>query len=514
LRRAALILFILLSACVPVFADAIDDLTIQADSITYSQDGLSLEASGSVDAVSGDLNIKANHVVYYLPDKKIVADRGFLMQLKTGFAISGEALDYSLINKSGTTDKLRITYRSTVITGATAKMDDEKIELTDSSFNTCGLDPPHYQITSATTTLYPEEGWVLGYYGLLWINQLPLLPIPVYIFDLSVYGLGGGYGARRTGDVLALPEVGSNDDDGSYVMQKVPWIANRKLTGRVVLNDTENGGLALGVDGNWSADDYNDVNFRLYWDRRYWYYGGFTHTLSFGPPLGSRKQDIYTFLKIKQDLLLQLVTNLSVNERLNYQRVSMLPEVTIRMNPVPVIVDNMSVGAEFAYGHIREASNEAVGIVGVEQDRGRVGMNVNYIYPLAIGRFDAGLGYNQSWYSKSPTWRRLSYTLKLSRDFGEGIDSYISHLHYMLYEGHSPFLFEQYFIAPSDEMGIGLGYNFSNNRLSVDYSYYVPTWDPKDLDYGLSLGFHCYSIDMKYRAARKEFVIGVSLITR
>jgi hypothetical protein len=341
---------------------------------------------------------------------------------------------------------------------------------------------------------------------------VPVLPVPVYVYDLSMYGLSNGE-AATPGDVMALPETGSNDDDGGYVIEKVPWIANRNLTGRVVLDDTENGGLALGVDGNWAPDDYNNINSRLYWDKRYWYYGGVTHTLNFGPPINTRTQDIYTFLKIKQDLLLQLITNVSVNEMINYQLVSILPEVTLRMNPIPALINNFTIGGEVAYGHVREASDEVVGTVANEADRGRFLVNGTYTYPLTIGRFDTTVGFNQIWYSKFDSWRRLSYTLKLSHDFGEGISSYVSHLHYMLYEGNSPFQFERYFTLPSDVFGIGLGYNFNNNRLSVDYSYYVPDWDPQDLDYGLSLGFHCYSIDLKYRAARKEFLVGVSLIT-
>ena len=103
---------------------------------------------------------------------------------------------------------------------------------------------------------------------------------------------------------------------------------------------------------------------------------------------------------------------------------------------------------------------------------------------------------------------------KFSRLIYEDLSAYISHLHYLTYTGNSPFRYEQYHVLPSDEFGIGLGYNFGINRLTIDYLYYVPSWDVNDLDYGLSLGFHCYNIDIKYRAARKEVLLGVSLITR
>jgi len=505
----ALITFFLINAS---YAQVIKDLDISADSIVYSEDGLSLEASGSVEVISGDIDIKADHLVYYIPNKEVVSDKGYQMDMRSGLRLTGDYLDYVISTKKGTTKKVNISYKSTVITGDFAKISEEKIELDGTTFNTCGLEPPHYHVSTMTTTLYPDEGWVLGYYGLLWINQLPLLPVPVYIYDLRIHDIGKK--TTRTSDVLAFPEVGSNDEDGNYVTESVPWIANRKLSGRFVISDTENGGLALGISGNWNVDDNDDINFRLFYDKRYWYYGGVTHTYRFGPPLGSRQEEIYTFLRIKQDMLLELITNMSVNERINYQSVSMLPEVTLRMHDIKAFFDNFVIGSEVAYGHIREASMESVGDVMVEDDRGRFGATGTFTYPLDIGILSWSLGFNQSWYGKSESWRRFMNTLKLSHDFGYGIDGSISHMHYVLFEGNSPFLFEKYYTLPSDEFGVGLGYNFFNNRLSLEYAYYVPDWEPKDLDYGLILGFHCYNVEIKYRATRKELLLGVSLVAQ
>ena len=83
------------------------------------------------------------------------------------------------------------------------------------------------------------------------------------------------------------------------------------------------------------------------------------------------------------------------------------------------------------------------------------------------------------------SWTRLYDSVKLANNLGAGFDGYISHLHYIHYTGNSPFNYENYFVAPSDELGFGLGYNFLSNRFTVDWSYYVPAWDPKDLDYSV-----------------------------
>ncbi len=94
------------------------------------------------------------------------------------------------------------------------------------------------------------------------------------------------------------------------------------------------------------------------------------------------------------------------------------------------------------------------------------------------------------------------------------MDVYVRHLHYLDYSGGSPFNYELWLTAPSDEFGVGLGYNFGWNRFTVDYSYYVPNWDVRDLAYGLSIGFHCYTVDLKYSVAMQALTFGVSLINR
>lgn len=499
LFAAFILLFVDLS-----FAEVIDDLLIKADSMSYSEDGSTIEASGSVEATSKDIDLKASNILYDIGTKEISASNGFEMKLRSGFTIKGDYLDYHLRSKYGDAKNVSISRSNSVITGNTAYVDEEKVELKDATFSTCGLTPPHYHVSSWTTTLYPEDGWVIGYFGFLWVGGVPLVPVPVYVYDLSSYGLGKKSDAKN---VISVPEFGNNDEDGNYVLYKVPWIASKKLNGRLVFFSTEKGGLGGGVEGNYFANESNDLNFRLSHDKRYDYYGGLTHTYYFGPTIGNEKQNLYSFFRIKEQLLFELSTTISRKERINYERVSMLPNVTLSMNDVPAFLNNLYFGGDLSYGYITEESS------GAGDDRGRVNTRAYFNIPLEnIGWLNAGVGYNQTWYGFTGSWTRLSQNLRLSRNIGPGLNSYVSHLHYINYTGNSPFRYERYYNLPSDEFGVGLSYNFGIHRLSVDYSYYVPDWEQKDLDYGLSIGFHCFSIDFKYRATRKEFMIGASLL--
>ena len=488
------------------YAEVIEDLTINADSISYSEDGYSLEAAGSVEAISGGTKIAASHITCNLRTKDIIADKSFQMMLKGEFNLSGEYLDYNFKTKKGSTRNVKIVHRTSVITGNFAYVDEEKVELKGASFNTCGLEPPHYQVSSFTTTLYLGEGWLIGYLGYLWIDGVPAVPVPAYIFNLSAYGVGR---RAETKDVMSVPEIGSNDQDGVFIIYKVPWIASRKLNGKLVLFNTEKGGLGGGLEGNYEADESNDVYFRAYHDQRYNYYGGITHKYYFGPKLEQAQKYLYTLFRIKEQLMFELVTNVSYNERINYERVSTLPDVTLRMNDVPAFFGNFKIGGEVSFGRITEESS------GVGDDRGNIKTSGYFDISIPeIGLLYAGIGYNQSWYGLTSSWTRLSQNIRLSRDLPAGINSYISHLHHILYDGNSPFRYEMYFTLPSDELGFGLGYNFDVHRVSLDYNYYVPDWEPKDLDYGLSIGLHCYNIDLKYRTTRKEFLVGISLVSR
>ncbi|MFH1709838.1 MAG: hypothetical protein ABH860_02055 [bacterium] len=478
---------------------------ITADTLSYSEDGSSIEAFGTVKVTSSDVKINADHVVYMIEDKQVIADNGFTMQAQKGARLSGEYLDYSFKTKKGLTRDVRIAYRYSVMTGKFAYLDEEKIELKDSSFNTCGREPPHYHVASYTTTLYPEEGWVLGYYGYLWVDGIPVVPVPVYMYDLSVYGIGQKTAASG---VMAVPEMGSNDDDGFYVLYKLPWVASKKHNGRLVFLNTAKGGFGGGVEGNYIIDDYNDTNYRINYDPRYNTFGGVAHRYRFGSEIGRKDVASYTFFRVKQQLLFELITNVSYNERVNYERVSQLPNLTLRLNDVQTPINNFYMGGEVSYGYITEETSGTGDTTGNLQTKGY------FDIPTGIGKLYAGLGYNQSWYGLTGYWSRLKQNLTLSRDFNNGFDSYIGHMHYINFDGVSPFRYELYLVSPSDEFSFGLGYNFGPHRVSFDYSYYVPDWDPREFVYALSLGFHCYTVDISYNTAMEQLTFGVGIIAR
>jgi lipopolysaccharide export system protein LptA len=487
------------------YAQVNGDVVITGDTLSYSEDGTSVEASGSVEVVSPDVLITADHVIYFVDNKQVLADKGFAMQIKNGARLSGDSLDYNFKTRSGLTKNVKIAYKYAVLSGDWAHIDDEKIEMKNSSFNMCGLEPPHYHVSSSTTTLYPEEGWVLGYWGYLWLGSFPLVPVPVYLYDLSAYGVGQKSDASG---VMSVPQMGSNDEDGFYVRYKVPWIANRKLNGRLVFLNTAKGGFGGGVEGDYLADDYNDTNFRVYYDPRYNTFGGITHSYNFGPETGQNTDSLYQFFRIKRDLMFTLTTNVSYNEEINFQRVSMLPDVTLKLNDVPAFFKYFNVGGSISYGYITEETSGTGDSTGNIQTRGYFNVPTDY------GRIYAGFEQNQSWYGLTSFWSRLKQNLRFSHDFGGGVDGYVGHMHYIDFVGGSPFQYEMYLTTPSDEFYTGLGYNFGPHRLSVDYSYYVPDWEPKELIYTLTLGFHCYSVEIKYNTAMQQLTLGVNLITR
>ncbi len=502
--RAVLFAAIITSfAAAPSYPQTISDLTVNADKMSYSEDGKILSASGSVEAESGSTFIKTADFTYDIDSRDITAVNGFEMRMGGGLTLNGSSADYNLKTKKGVTKDVSLKYRRSAMSGSSAYMDEDKIELKDASFTTCDLDPPHYRMTSMTTTVYPDDGWVIGYFGFLWLGSYPVLPVPIYMYDLTSLGSGR---RREIKDVLSWPEIGYNEEDGNYIQYKVPWVANRKLNGRVHLLYTEKGGMAEGIEGNYEINDFNDLNMRLFYDPRYDYFGGLTHRYYFGPSIGQKEQVLYNFFKIQERLLCEVETNISHRERINYERVSMLPDVTLRLNSVPAFFDNFSIGGEVSYGRITEETS------GAGSDRGVLNTVGTFVFPTDLGRLALDLGYNQSWYSFDMSWTRLSDRLTLSKDLGYGFDGYATHLHYIHYTGNSPFNFEKYFTLPSDEFGFGLGYNFFSHRLMIDYSYYVPDWEPLDLDYGISIGFHCFNLDMKYRTMRKEFIFGVSLV--
>lgn len=462
----------------PAFAQ--EDLIINADSISYEKDNI--VAEGSVEAIYKDNKALGNRLVYNTTDRSIKLNDGFIF-FYGDIVISGDEIEYELDNDKGRGKKVRVNYESVFLEGNYLDFNKEEIKLKGASFDTCGIKPdPHYRISAQQMSLYPATNWLVSYWGIFWYGKIPTLPIPVYVYDLEAERKG-------THNILPYPEVGSNDDDGLYISERVVWYARRELSGSFNINYSEKKGLGSGFEANYILSKENQGNFRLYGNYHEPFWGGLTHHYYFGPSVGNSflPTDLFSAATYKQ---LDLETNLSLRERINYERVTKSPEIYLNIKDPKI---------KIGVGIISENSKEAVA-------KGHLSyLWESKIYDRNDFEIIPSILLDYSKYSKGRYWWRNIGKLTFNKKWSPIVSNSLAYSRFFDQQGASPFLYENYKLITSDQFSANMQFNFFKSTLMVEAVYDIPSWNPYDIDYTIEAGVHCHAFGFRYRAIRNEF---------
>jgi len=471
------------------------DLVINASQINYDKEKNLIEAVGSVEASYKDFKVSGEHLVYHTDTKTLFLDQGFDFRYGE-VRIAGQVLDYRIKEGEGKAEKVQVAYKNVDLDGLALSFDREKINLIAAHFTTCGLGYPHYRISAAECVLYPKIGWVVAYWGLLWLGNIPTIPVPAYIYDVEAEKRG-----RR--NVLPIPSVGVNDEDGLYISENLAWNIRRDLNGTLNINYMSKKGWGGGVETNYIVNDFNKGNVRIYGNPKDNYWGGLTHNYSFGEELKAKSAD-YLLQVLPSYRQFELETLLSYRERINYQRVSQLPSFTLTMR-------------EGYLGDIRLDGSVSAGLVSEEGSgfslgrfRG-VGEFSVPVYKNSLGTLTPILSLDGTYYTEKAAWLKSMGKIRWEKDWSANFQTFAGYSHYFSLSGTSPFWFELYRFNPNDTVNLGLVSSLFNSQVGVEAVYNIPQLTPYDLDFLFKIGLHCYNIAITYRAMRNEFNLGVSL---
>ncbi len=495
LKRAVIIsLFFLLG-----IASAEEDLIINADNVEYDKEKELIEASGNVVATYKDLRIDAAHIIYLTTERRILAPKAFTLVVEDQW-IAGETLDYGIDTRRGSAKNVDMIFRGLYLKGRSIELDPEEISLDGASFTSCDADLPHYHISASALTLYPKNRWLAAYWGWFYLGPVPILPVPTYIYDLSP--------ERR--NTAPIPEIGSNDDDGTYVIERLAWHTSRQVYGRVNLTYASKKGPGGGVEGNYIANEWNSCNARIHTSQVDGWWGGLTYLRSFGDEVGRRGSDefLYSLFNVPRNKKMEFELTLSSRERINFFRVSFLPDVALRVNE-DYLFDNLKYSGELRGGRVLEESTT------LEASRTALTCGLSYDFPISSSlSLIEGLDFVGKWYSEGSIWQKLTGHLGLRKRWSEFFESGLGYKPLLLHEGMSPFNFEKYRFRPSDEIYANSYFDVYGSRLGASVEYYVPSWDAKDIDYFVSTRLHCFDLTFTYRALRNEVQLGIGLVTQ
>lgn len=473
------------------------DLIINADTVSYDRENNLVEAAGSVEVIYKDVTIYGNYLVYNTKLNKAWADRGFVLSYGD-ISMEGDTLEYEIKDKKGKATDVRFAYKGIELTGKRITLSVKEFKLRDASFTTCDLEGPHYHVTAGEIFFYPEYGWLVAYWGYFWLGPFPIVPMPTYIYDMLAE-------EKAQRNIPPFPEIGSNDEDGFYINERLAWHIRRELSGSYSINYAEKKGVGGGAEADYILSEASRGNVRCYGNVSDGIFGGVTHRFFFGEEVREEDGDHLGFFALPKYRQYELETSLTYRERINYERVSYYPNLVLRSRRGEILRREAKYDLELMAGMLKENDN-------VELARGGGILTLYGDFPETVaGKITPSLSLDGRFYSNGRRWGKITGGIDLRKTFTENITLGLGYLHYFMSRGGSPFNFEMYRFSPSDRVTSDLFFIYGETGVGVSTSHFVDTWQPEDIDYSLLFRMHCYNLLVTYRSLRGEFELGFSL---
>jgi len=483
--------FVIISSALAQISET--DLIINGENVSYDSDNNLVEASGSVEVSYKDIDLTGHHIFYHTKTESISAEGGFSLYYE-GITIEGQTLDYLIKEKTGTAKDVKIYYGGIHLQGKDIAFSKDEFNLNGAYFTTC--DRGDYYVTAKDIVFYPEHGWMVAYWGYFWFYRLPLIPMPTYIYDL--------YAAdKEKRNLPPFPEISSNDEDGTYVNEKLAWHLKRELSGTYSLSHASKKGFGFGAEAFYILNDNNRGRLRSYWNQTDLWSGGGTHSILFGRQIQDESIAL-SFIPRAKYYQYSLDTTVSYRERINYQKVSFLPLVELKERSGRFLNSQLNYDASISAGLISERGN-----IRLTRWSGKFTLFKDFYD--GFGKLTPNLGVDASKYSNEQSWLKYTGGFDLTKPLSDTLLYEGGYLHYFKVDGQSPFNYEMYKFRAVDKVYSAFTYRFGIPAVKVYASYYADNWSPEDIDYSLFFNMHCYNVSVTYRSLRNEFSLGFDL---
>jgi hypothetical protein len=473
------------------------DVIINADRVSYDEKKNLVEASGSVEVFYKDISVFGKHIFFNTASDEVMADQGFTLSY-SNINITGSTLNYQIDERKGTASDVCFSYDSIRLTGKSIDLSEDVLKLRNAAFTTCDLPDPHYRVTASNINFYPKYGWLVAYWGYFWLGPFPVVPMPTYIYDMHAK-------EKQRENIPPFPEVGSNDVDGTYINETLAWNIRRELSGSYSLIYATKKGLGGGVEADYIVNENSRGNARLYGIAKDGFWAGITHHIFFGQELPREREETLRFFQLPKMRRYEFISTLSYRERINYERVSLYPNLDLKSRQGKTFWPQVEYDSEIMLGAVAEENNIALT---------RSGGNIKFNWDLpkaSIGEITPSLGLDTLYYSNGQNWTKTTGEIDLKKSLAENVELGIGYLHYFTVDGQSPFNFEMYRFSSSDRLRASLLFYIGETGINLSASYFLDTWSPEDIDYSLLFKMHCYNLMVKYRSIRREFELGFSL---
>ena len=488
-----------------VYAQLPDNISLEADYVTYTKKSNTLQASSNVQLSYQNLDVYTDNFEFNTETGEVSFPTSFILKNSIHNA-SGDSLYYNYNLNKGFANNIKITSDKLNLKAKKIIISPLKTTLYNATISNCNLTDPHITISSKEIDVYPLLGVVNAKKNWLHIHFLPFkIPLPIIPYGNKKHSL--------LGNNQFLPEFGQNSIMGSYAIYKSSYIINNYISGTANVGYTENLYWILGG----SNILYQSPRFSQ--AIQYYYYNIIKEPsilavtdINFNIPNIQRKKN--------QNILDTLIRPFTNQNQLNKKNIQLIIQRNIIEHsywvdhlPKIVLSNNNSsflsflLNTQLFYSKTKESSTRSV-LTKSDQLFFKSTLEKSFSLQKNI-KFTPSLDLNTNKYDNKKNWNRLFFITKLS--INTLLNPEISYLQKVLNKGKSPFLFEQEYALIDNEIGLKI----SESRKSIDITYegYYTLEKSKFRKQKIALlyKFHCWGLGFNWKINENAFAIQLSL---
>jgi LPS-assembly protein len=239
-------------------------VTMEADTLTYNQQGDSISLEGAVRILYRDMTVQADKVIFYDKTKDVVAEGGVVLTEGEDI-LRCDRLELNIETKKGTVYQGKIFLKQKnfhVAGGKMEKLGESEYRVHDARLTTCDAKLPYWMFTVKRLDIDIEgfgQGWWAGF---------RVLDIPVLYFPWAIFPVKRD---RQSG--FLFPYFGSSSKWGPEFRLPFYWAIapNQDATFYVErIGDTRGRGWKEGAEYRyaWSTQAQGKISGNYIWDER------------------------------------------------------------------------------------------------------------------------------------------------------------------------------------------------------------------------------------------------------
>jgi len=239
-------------------------VTMEADKLTYDQQGGFISLEGRVKILYQNITLQADNVIFYDKTRDVVAEGGVVLTEGEDI-LRCDRLEFNIDTKKGTVHqgRLFLKKKNFHITGSKAeKLGEQEYRVYDATLTSCDARVPDWKFTLKRLDVEIEgygEGWWPGFH----VKNIPVLYFPWAIFPVKRERQSGflfpGFGTTsKWGPELSIPFywVIAPNQDATFYLERI--------------GDTRGRGFKEGVEYRyaWSRRAEGQIKGFYIWDER------------------------------------------------------------------------------------------------------------------------------------------------------------------------------------------------------------------------------------------------------